>query len=96
LTPGNWRNDKNDPGLAPLPPEPNKLRPAAVAQVCELFDPDYPTVLVVPMTGDPSLAMANLTVVLQPNSPNGCRKVSYLLPQNLTCVGETRITDATD
>ena len=27
-------------------------------QVCELFESAYPTVLVVPMTGDPSLAMA--------------------------------------
>ena len=46
-----WRKDPNDPGLNPLPPE--------------------------------------------PNSTNGCRKVSYLLPQNLTCVAKTRITDAT-
>jgi mRNA interferase MazF len=42
------------------------------------------------------MAMADLTVVLQPNSTNGCRKVSYLLPQNLICVAKTRITDATD
>ena len=79
-----WRKDPNDPGLDPQPPVPNKLRPAVVVQDCELFDPAYPTVLVVPMTGDPSLAIADLTVVLQPNSTNGCRKVSYLLPQNLT------------
>jgi len=65
-------------------------------QDCALFDPGYPTVLVVPMTGDPSLAIADLTDVLQPNSTNGCRKVSYLLPQNLTCVAKTRITDATE
>ena len=48
-----WRKDPNHPGLNPLPPEPNKLRPAVVVQDCELFDPAYPTVLVVPMTGDP-------------------------------------------
>ena len=77
-----WRKDPNYPWLNPQPPEPNKLRPAVVVQDCELFDPAYPTVLVVPMTGDPSLAMADLTVVLQPNSTNGCRKVSYLLPPN--------------
>jgi len=91
-----WRKDPNDPGQDPQPPEPNKLRPAVVVQDCELFDPAYPTVLVVPMTGDRALAMADLTVVLQPSSTNGCRKVSYLLPQNLTCVAKTRITDATD
>jgi len=34
------------------------------------------------MTGDPKLAMPDLTVVLQPTATNGCKKVSYLLPQN--------------
>jgi mRNA interferase MazF len=91
-----WRKDPNDPGLNPLPPEPNKLRPAVVVQDCELFEHACPTVLVVPKTGDHALANADLTVVLQPSSTNGCRKVSYLLPQNLTCVAKTRITDATD
>ncbi len=47
------------------------------------------------MTGDPALAIPNLTVVLQPRPSNGCKKVSYLLPQNLTCVAKTRITAAT-
>jgi hypothetical protein len=36
--------------------------------------------LVVPMTGDRSLAIADLTVVLEPTASNGCMKVSYLLP----------------
>jgi hypothetical protein len=40
--------------------------------------------------------MADLTVVLQPTAMNGCKKVSYLVPQNLTCVAKTRITEATD
>jgi len=80
----------------PQPPEPNKLRPAVVVQDTSLFDPSYPTVLVVPMTGDPELAIPDLTVVLQPSAGNGCRKVSYLLPQHLTCVAKTRIHAATD
>jgi mRNA interferase MazF len=91
-----WRRDPVDPGQDPHPPEPNKLRPAVVVQDTELFDPSYPTVLVVPMTGDPALAMTDLTVVLQPTPTNGCTKVSYLLPQNLTCVAKTRITAATE
>ncbi len=66
-----------------------------VVQNTELFDPAYPTVLVVPMTSDPDLAIADLTVVLQPSPSNGCKKLSYLLPQNLTCVAMTRITGAT-
>ena len=90
-----WRRDPDDPAQDPQPPEPNKLRPAVVVQDTELFDPAYPTVLVVPMTGDPALAIPDLTVVLQPSPSNGCTKVSYLLPQNLTCVAKTRITAAT-
>lgn len=66
-----------------------------MVQDTELFDPAYPTVLVVPMTGDPALAIPDLTVVLQPRPSNGCKKVSYLLPQNLTCVAKTRVTAAT-
>ncbi len=57
-----------------------------VVQDCALFDLVYPTVLVVPMTSDAELAIPDLTVVLQPSATNGCKKVSYLLPQNLTCV----------
>ena len=91
-----WRRDPVNPGQDPHPPEPNKHRPAVVVQDTELFDPYYPTVLVVPMTGDPALAMADLTVVLQPTPTNGCSKVSYLLPQSLTCVAKTRITAATE
>ena len=66
-----------------------------MVQDTELFDPAYPMVLVVPMTGDPALAIPDLTVVLQPSPSNGCKKVSYLLPQNLTCIAKTRITAAT-
>lgn len=67
-----------------------------VVQDTDLFDPAYPTVLVVPMTGDPELSIPDLTVVLQPSASNGCKKVSYLLPQHLTCVAKTRIHTATD
>jgi len=91
-----WRKNPEDPAQDPHPPEPNKLRPAVVVQDTDLLDPSYPTVLAVPMTGDGELVMADLTVVLQPTARNGCKKVSYLVPQNLTCVAKTRITEATD
>jgi mRNA-degrading endonuclease toxin of MazEF toxin-antitoxin module len=90
-----WRKDPEHPAQDPQPPEPTKLRPAVVVQDTELFDPAYPTVLVVPMTGDPAPAIPDLTVVLQPSPSNGCKKVSDLLPQSLTCVAKTRITAAT-
>lgn len=91
-----WRKDPEDPEQDPHPPEPNKLRPAVVVQDTELLDPSYPTVLVVPMTSDRDLVMADLTVVLQPTATNGCKKVSYLVPQNLTCVAKTRIKAVTN
>jgi len=91
-----WRKDPKDPAQDPHPPEPNKLRPAVVVQDTELLDPSFPTVLVVPMTSDRDLVMADLTVVLQPTATNGCKKVSYLVPQNLTCVAKTRIKEVTD
>jgi mRNA interferase MazF len=90
-----WRKEPADPAQDPQPPEPNKLRPAVVVQDTDLFDPAYPTVLVVPMTGDSALAIPDLTVVLQPCRTNGCKKLSYLLPQHLTCVVKTRITSVT-
>ena len=91
-----WRRDPLDSAQDPHPPEPNKLRPAVVVQDTRLFDPSYPTVLVVPMTGDPGLAIADLTVKIQPSASNACKKVSYLLPQHHTCVAKTRIRAATD
>lgn len=90
-----WRKEPADPAQDPQPPEPNKLRPAVVVQDTDLFDPAYPTVLVVPMTGDSALAIPDLTVVLQPCRTNGCKKLSYLLPQHLICVAKTRITSVT-
>ena len=48
------------------------------------------------MTGDPELAIPEPTVVLQPSASNGCKKLSYLLPQHLTCVAKTRIHTGTD
>ena len=67
-----------------------------IVQDTDRFDPSYPTVLVVPMTGDPELAIPELTVVLQPSASNGCKKLSSLLPQHLTSVAKTRIRAATD
>ena len=42
-----WRKDPQDPAQDPQPPESDKLRSAVVVQDTELFDPAYPTVLVV-------------------------------------------------
>ena len=54
---GDWRKEPDDPAQEPQAPDRNKLRPAVVVQDTELFDPAYPTVLVVPMSpGQPTAA----------------------------------------
>ena len=45
-----------------LPKEPNKQRLAIVVEDSELFAPDYPNVLLVPLADDARLAIADLAV----------------------------------
>jgi mRNA interferase MazF len=45
-----WRGDA-------LPQEPNKRRPAVVVEDDGLFAPNYPNVILVPLTEDIALAM---------------------------------------
>jgi mRNA-degrading endonuclease toxin of MazEF toxin-antitoxin module len=49
-----------------LPKEPNKLRPAIVVEDDALFDAAYPNAILVPLTEDPRLAIAELSVVIEP------------------------------
>ncbi len=42
-----------------LPKEPNKLRPAVVVEKELLFAPNYPNVILVPLTDDDRLAIRN-------------------------------------
>jgi hypothetical protein len=44
------------------PTEPNSLRPAVVVEDETLFAPDYPNILVVPLTSDAGIAMPSLSV----------------------------------
>ena len=50
-----WRGDA-------LPKEPNKLRPAVVVEDDGLFAPGYPNVLLVPLSDDAGLVIADLAV----------------------------------
>jgi mRNA interferase MazF len=72
--------------------EPNKLRPAIVVEDSELFDPDYPTVILVPISEDRSFAAPALTVVIDPTPENGCTKQSYALSQCVTTNSKQRVT----
>ncbi|HYH38572.1 MAG TPA: type II toxin-antitoxin system PemK/MazF family toxin [Azospirillum sp.] len=79
-----------------LPKEPNKVRPAIVVEDSDLFDPSYPNTVLVPLTDDPQLAIADLSVRIDPTPQNGCRKPSYALAHHVTTTSKARIrgTDA--
>jgi mRNA interferase MazF len=71
-----WRGDA-------LPKEPNTLRPAVVVEDDGLFAPNYPNAILVPLTEDATLAIADLSVPIEPAAENGCSKpcvaVSHLV-----------------
>ena len=69
-----------------LPKEPNELRTAAVVEDEALFDPAYPSVILVPLTEDQRLAIPDLSVAIDPASQNGCTKRCYALSH---CVATT-------
>ena len=74
-----------------LPKEPNKRRPAVVVEDHELFDPSYPNVILVPLTEDSGLAIADLAVVIDPTRENGCTKRCYALAHCVTTTSATRL-----
>jgi mRNA interferase MazF len=74
-----------------LPREPNKLRPAIVVEDSELFDPDYPNVILVPISEDRSFAAPTLTVAIDPTPENACTKRCYALSQCVTTNSKRRV-----
>ena len=74
-----------------LPREPNKLRPAVVVQDEALFHPDYPNVLVVPLTEDAGLAIPELSVAIDPTPENGCSKRCFALAPFVTAASRHRL-----
>ena len=69
-----------------LPKEPNRLRPAIVVEDDGLFDPAYPNVILVPLTGDERLAIPDLSFAIDPTRENGCTKRCWALAH---CVATT-------
>ena len=74
-----------------LPKEPNKLRPAVVVEDSELFDPDYPNVILVPLSEDPELAASDLMIPIDPTQENGCTKRCYALSAYLATTSKQRV-----
>jgi mRNA interferase MazF len=74
-----------------LPREPNKLRPAVVVEDESLFDPTYPNVILVPLTEDQRLAIADLSVAIDPTPQNGCTKRCYALSHCVATTSSKRV-----
>ncbi len=74
-----------------LPKEPNNLRPAVVVEDETLFAPDYPNILVVPLTSDASIAMPSLSVTIDPAPENGCTQRCFALAPFVTSVSTRRV-----
>lgn len=77
-----------------LPKEPNKFRPAVVMEDDGLFGPNYPNVIVVPLTEDADLAMPDLSVIIDPTLENGCTKRCYALAPSVGSVSIARVCGA--
>ncbi|SDB07379.1 type II toxin-antitoxin system PemK/MazF family toxin [Belnapia rosea] len=73
-----------------LPKEPNKRRPAIVVEDDDLF-PDYPNVILVPLTEDAEFAPAGLAVRIEPTADNGCAKPCYALPHHVAATSKLRL-----
>lgn len=76
-----------------LPREPNKLRPAVVVEDESLFDPAYPNVILVPLTEDRRLAIADLSVAIDPTPQNGCTKRCYALSHCVATTSAARVRE---
>jgi mRNA interferase MazF len=72
--------------------EANKLRPAVVIEDCELFDPGYPNVILVPLTEDASMVVAELSVRIDPTLENGCTKACFAVSPLVAGTSQARVS----
>jgi uncharacterized protein YifN (PemK superfamily) len=79
-----WRGDA-------LPKEPNKLRPAVVVEDDGLFAPGYPNAILVPLTEDSTLAIADLSVAIAPTAANGCAKPCWAVSHLVATTSKARL-----
>jgi mRNA-degrading endonuclease toxin of MazEF toxin-antitoxin module len=74
-----------------LPREPNKLRPAIVIEDDELFDPNYPNVILVPLSSNGDVAPSDLALLIDPTEENGCTSRCYALSCYVTTTSIRRL-----
>ncbi len=79
-----WRGDA-------LPKEPNRHRPAVVVEDGELFVPDYPNVILVPLTEDAALLIPDLAVPILPTPDNGCSKPCWAASHLVATTAKARL-----
>lgn len=90
MTPGSivvvdWRDALPESG------EPSKQRPAVVVGRGDLFHGDFGYLLVVPLTGDAAMCIAEASVEIPPTRENYCSKRCYALSWNLQTVPKRRV-----
>src|SRR5436305_9471881 len=73
-----------------LPKEPNKLRPAIVIEDTDLFGPDYPNVILVPLSQDQKLAIRAFSLGIDPTASNGCPNRCYALSNYVAATSKQR------
>jgi mRNA interferase MazF len=71
--------------------EPHKERPAIVVGAPHLYPAAFPFRLVVPLTGDLTLAIDGASTIIEPTPENGCRKRSYAISWAVQCVATVRL-----
>jgi mRNA interferase MazF len=74
-----------------LPRKANKRRPAVVIEDAELFDPSYPNVILVPLTEEASMVIADLSVRIDPTPENGCTKTCFAMSPLVTGTSKLRV-----
>jgi mRNA-degrading endonuclease toxin of MazEF toxin-antitoxin module len=74
-----------------LPKEPNKLRPAVVVEDRALFGPQYPNVILVPLSDDSDFAIPDLALAIDPTPENRCTSRCYALSHCVTTSSKRRI-----
>ncbi len=79
-----WRGDA-------LPKEPNKRRPAIVVEDDRLFTANYPNVILVPLTEDAGLVIADLAVAIAPTMENGCSKPCWAMSHLVATTSKARL-----
>jgi len=74
-----------------LPKEPNKLRPAIVVENNRLFAPEFPNVILVPLSEDHELAAPELSLIIEPTPENGCPSRCHALSSVVTATSTARV-----